>query len=492
MNTVTHLTKSCSQLTVCLLILIVPLKGVSQDSLETKVDRYVMEQMQKSFTPGIGIAVIKDGNVLLKKGYGLCNVELAVFTDPNSVFQLLSITKQFTAAAVMLLIQSGKLSMDSPVSKYLEGLPSSWRTITIRQLLTHTSGIVDLTDVHPYFEQIREDAPPMQLIKPLYKLDLLFQPGTQWRYSNTNYFLLGLLIEKLSGQTYERFLEQSLFEPLHMYATKVNDSRDVIPYRVSGYHWLGENAELEPQMISGYHGRKNILQNAIYISPTRLWAAGGLVSSVNDLVKWDSALTNHLLINKKSYEQMIQPGRLLTGLEVNYGLGNELFVIHGHRVAGHQGGGMAFNTCYLRFDDDRVSVIVLCNQTTGPSKQMATHIASLIIPGLQYDDSIHTTVEEPKKITEIFKAIIDKASKGEVDQRLFAEEASETANFIKRAGADFFKKQGELLSIRFLEESREGGKHIYVYRTRFKNATVLWNLEMNKEGKVLAINPMPE
>ncbi|MEP6595513.1 MAG: serine hydrolase domain-containing protein, partial [Ginsengibacter sp.] len=232
------------------------------------MEQYVMQEMQRTYTPGIAIGIVKDGKVILKKGYGLANVELAVFTDPNSVFQLLSITKQFTAAGVMLLVQSGKISLDAAVSKYLPTVPALWKSITIRNLLTHTSGIVDLTDVHPFFEQIREDAAPEPLLTPVFKLDLLFKPGTQWRYSNSNYFILAMIIEKVSGKSYKNFLEENIFKPLGMHATKINDLRDVIPYRVGGYHWLGENAEQEPEIISGYHGVKNVLQNAIYISPT--------------------------------------------------------------------------------------------------------------------------------------------------------------------------------------------------------------------------------
>jgi CubicO group peptidase (beta-lactamase class C family) len=465
----------------------------AQSSLESKVDNYVMQQMGKSFTPGVAVGIVRDGKVLLAKGYGLANVELAVFTDANSVFQLLSITKQFTAAAIMMLVQSGKLTLDEPVHKYLPDVPASWNSITIRNLLTHTSGIVDLTDVHPFFEQIREDATPWQLLTPVYKLDLVFKPGSQWRYSNSNYFILGMVIEKISGKSYIDFLQENIFIPLGMKSTKVNDLTDVIPYRVSGYHWLGENAEQEPSMISGYHGIKNVLQNAIYISPTREWAAGGIVSSINDLIKWDSALNNHILLNKASDEQMTNPAKLISGTEVNYGFGNELFTMRNHRVAGHQGGGMAFNTTYLRFINDNVSVIVFCNQTTGPSKQIASHIASFIIPGLEYDSLTQTVPgSESKDITEIFKTIISMARNGEVDKKLFADEAQETANFIQRAGADFFKQQGDLQSIQFLEDKQEGAKHIYIYRTRFKNSIVLWNIEFNKQKKVLAIIPKPE
>jgi CubicO group peptidase (beta-lactamase class C family) len=278
-----------------------------------------------------------------------------------------------------------------------------------------------------------------------------------------------------------------------MTATRLNDSREVIPYRVSGYHWLGEHAEQEPAFLTGYHGFKNVLQNAIYISPTRLWAAGAVVSTINDLIKWDAAWTNHLFLEPSSWQQMAAPGELASGTKVNYGFGNELFSLRDHRVAGHQGGGMAFNTTYLRLLDDHISVIVLCNQTTGPSKMMAIHIASILLPSLEYDTSnARPDVKEPKQVTAILKRVLEKARAGQVETSLFAAEGMETAHFIQRAGASYLKEQGELQSIQFLESRVEESRHIYIYRTIFTNAKILWTLECNNEGKIIAINPRPE
>src|SRR5437762_867324 len=257
----------------------------SQDSLRIKMDNYVMQQQQATMTPGVAVGVINHGKVLLAKGYGLSNVELATYTDANSVFQLLSVSKQFIATGIMLMVESGKISLNQSIMFYLPDVPSPWKNITVRHLLNHTSGIMDLTDIHPFFEQIREDATPQQLLEPVYKEQLLFPAGTQWRYSNSNYFLLGLIIEKISGKKLQDFLKINIFQPLGMTVTRMNDATDVIPYRVSGYNWIGEDAEKMPAMISGYHGIKNVLQNAIYISPTRVWAAGGIVSTVNDLIK---------------------------------------------------------------------------------------------------------------------------------------------------------------------------------------------------------------
>src|SRR5262249_8776151 len=160
-------------------------------------------------------------------------------------------------------------------------------------------------------------------------------------------------------------------------STRLVDYRDVISNRAAGYNWLGEDAEKLPAFISGFHGIKNVLQNAVYISPTRKWAAGAIMSTVNDLIKWEIALDTGRLFQKKTLEQMCRPAVLPTGEKPSYGLGQELRDVRGHRVAGHQGGGMAFNCTTYRCIDDKLAVIVLCNQTTAPSRNLAARIASL-------------------------------------------------------------------------------------------------------------------
>jgi CubicO group peptidase (beta-lactamase class C family) len=173
--------------------------------------------------------------------------------------------------------------VDETVPKYLPDSPAAWKDVTVRHLLSHTSGITDYTDIRPFFEMIRQDASPEELMRPVKERPLDFAPGTRSRYSNSNYFVLGMILEKVSGKKYADFLEERIFHPLSMMATRVNDMTDIIPNRASGYHWLGEDADKLPPFVSGYHGRKNVLQNAVYVSPTRKWAAGAVVSSVMDL-----------------------------------------------------------------------------------------------------------------------------------------------------------------------------------------------------------------
>ena len=353
------------------------------DSATNEIDSYVQQQLVARHVPGMSVGVLKAGKVVLAKGYGLANVELEVAATADTVYGLMSTSKQFLAAAVLLLVNQGKLGLNDSVTKYLTDAPAAWKGVTLHHLLAHTSGIPDYTGVQGFFANMRVDATPEQLIAPVESEPLLFTPGTGWRYSNSNYYLLGMMVEKVSGMSLAAFLTERLFQPLGMSQTRLNDLRDVIANRASGYQWIGENIDRPPPMVTGYHGRKNVLQNAVYISPTRLWAAGGVVSSVNDLIKWEQALAGGKLLGTRTVEMMSQPVVLNNGKQADYGYGNELGQIKGHHFAGHQGSGVGFNAALLRLVDDHMTVIVLCNQTTAPSLPIAMHIAGMYVADLR-------------------------------------------------------------------------------------------------------------
>jgi CubicO group peptidase (beta-lactamase class C family) len=446
--------------------------------------------MQTWHIPGVSIGVVREGKALLSKGYGFANLELGVSATADTVYEILSITKQFTAAAILVLMEEGKLGLDDRLTKYLPDSPAGWKEVTIRHLLTHTSGIMDFTDIPPFFEQLRLDATPDELLSAVKKRPLQFAPGTQWRYSNSNYYLLGQIIEKVSTKKYEDFLRERIFEPLEMKATRMTDYRDVTPNRAAGYNWLGEEVEQTPAIITGFRGNKNVLQNAIYISPTRKWAAGAIASSVNDLVKWDEALRTDKLLKKATREQMWTPAVLSTGQKTSYGFGNELRNLRGHHIAGHQGGGMAFDCTLYRFVDANLTVIVLCNQTTAPSRTMAAKIASFYLPDLgEPENGIEDT--EPN-VTALLRSVLTDSAQGKVDASLFSPGAQEMVNFIRKAGPGFLRHAGELESLTLLERRIEANQGGYRYRAKFQNKTVVWAFALTPDGKILGLQPSDE
>jgi CubicO group peptidase (beta-lactamase class C family) len=294
--------------------------------------------------PGAAVLVVKDGRVIYRGARGLANLELGVPLQPDMVFRLGSITKQFTAAAIMLLVADGRLALDDPIEKHLPGYPTQGHTITIEHLLTHTSGIQSYTDMPGWMEsKIRNDMTVQELIDGFKREPMQFAPGRQFRYNNSGYVLLGAIIEKVSGTTYEKFVTDRIFTPLGMTSTYYGSNEPLIAKRVDGYTRDGE-----------------VTKNARYLSMTQPYAAGSLVSSVDDLARWDAALTAGTLLTPSQLERMWRPYTPADGKPSRYGYGFGVSTMRGRPVVEHGGGIHGFSTYALRMPEDRVYVAVLC------------------------------------------------------------------------------------------------------------------------------------
>ena len=258
-------------------------------------------QLKRHQIPGISLAICRDGRSCAPQGYGLANVELDVPVRPETVFQTGSVGKQFTAMAVMMLVDEGKLGLDDPISKYFPGAPATWKDITVRHLLTHTSGIKDWegkTDL-----DYRKDYTEDELVQVAMKLPPDFAPGTQWSYSNTGYVLLGILVHKVSGKFYGDFLAERVFTPLGMQSTRIISESDIVRNRAAGY-----------TIESGK------LQNQEWVSPSlNTTADGSLYTTTLDMAKWDAALWARRFVKPESYEAMWSPVKLRDGTTYPYG-----------------------------------------------------------------------------------------------------------------------------------------------------------------------------
>ena len=212
---------------------------VSGGDQSAAVDRFIAEQMRQFHIPGLSLAVVRDGKTIKTQGYGLANVELKAAASPSTVYEIGSITKQFTATAVVMLAEENKIKLDAPIGDYLADIPAAWKMVTVRQLLNQTSGIREYfnDDVPDLLKAAHYPATKEQILKPATDAPLNFQPGESYNYSNTNYYLLGLIMEKTSGATYGDFLRARIFAPLGMTATRFNDHRIVIENRAAGYDW---------------------------------------------------------------------------------------------------------------------------------------------------------------------------------------------------------------------------------------------------------------
>jgi CubicO group peptidase (beta-lactamase class C family) len=347
---------------LCLALLLVTPGAAGQDVPADRIDAYVRDQMASQHIPGIAIAVVRKGTIALAKGYGLANVEHQVAVKPETVFQSGSVGKQFTATAVMLLVEQGRLSLDDPITKYLPEGATRWKNIRIRHLLSHTGGTTD----YPENFNFRRDYTEQALVKRAAAIPLAFAPGTKWSYSNIGYLLLGVIIHRVTGEFYGDFLEKNVFEPLGMVTTRIIGEADIIPNRAAGYRLV-----------------KGDLKNQEWVSPTlNTTADGSLYLSVLDLAKWDASLYTDRIVKAGSLKRMWTPVTLTSGNTHPYGFGWALGDVRGHRLVEHGGAWQGFKSAIVRFPDDGLTVILLANLAQTDPTRLAHGIAALIDPAL--------------------------------------------------------------------------------------------------------------
>jgi len=331
--------------------------------LVARIDQ-LLQKTYPAGEPGAAVLVERDGQVLLRQGYGMANLEISVPIRPEMVFRIGSITKQFTAVAVLKLAEQGKLGLDDEITKYLPDYPTHGQRITIENLLTHTSGIKSYTSLAEWRKRIREDLSVAQIVDLFKDQPADFAPGEKWLYDNSGYFLLGAIVEKVTGKPYADWMAETLFTPLGLTHTTYGADAPIVPGRVAGY-------EGEP----GYY------QNASYISMTHPYAAGALVSTVDDLDRWARALAAGTLVRKDLLDRMTTSYHLKNGRPTGYGYGLGLWSYAGHRVVEHNGGINGFTTALLTMPDDHLVVVVLSNNADHqPSPDdVSLRIAAIII-----------------------------------------------------------------------------------------------------------------
>jgi len=317
--------------------------------------------------PGAAILVSKGGRVILRKAYGMASLELGVPMQPEHVFALASISKQFTAAAILKLAEAGKLALDDDITKYLPTYPTHGARVTIEHLLTHTSGLSGLSETSDLRAVATQDSPLVDVLGDWVKdLPPDFAPGERWAYSNWGYSLLGAIVERASGMSYASYVEQALFAPAGLAHTFYNDRRRITPLRVPGYELQGD------QVV-------NITQ-----SRARQFLPGGaasLASTVDDLATWDEALRSDRVLSKASRDRLFTSFRLNDGTLTNYGYGWDLGTYNGRRVQEHAGGTTGFLGYLVRMPDEGVFVAVLSNRSflTPPMQALAHRIAAIAL-----------------------------------------------------------------------------------------------------------------
>jgi CubicO group peptidase (beta-lactamase class C family) len=316
------------------ILLFLPAIAIAQ---EDKTDDFIRAELKRQNIPGLSLAIIKDGKIIKAKGYGVANIALKTPASEKTVYKIASVSKQFIASGIMLLVQEGRLRADDPINMYLEGAPASWEPITIRHLLTHTAGLVREA---PGFDglKVQTDA---DVLQSAYSVPLRFAPGEKWEYSNTGYFALAEIIHKVTGQPWTQYLDEKVFRPAGMSSTRPTNAGERLPNKALGYN-DNDRLIMAPEW-------------------TALRPSGAFLSTVLDLAKWDAVLYTNKVLTEATRRQMWAPVTLNDGTSYPYGFGWFVDTFRNRRVVHHSGGMLGFRAQFARFIDDGLSIVVVMN-----------------------------------------------------------------------------------------------------------------------------------
>jgi CubicO group peptidase (beta-lactamase class C family) len=428
--------------------------------LVSKIDRAAHDVLNETGVPSASVAIVREGAIAYLQSYGDARLEPKTPAKSDMRYSIGSISKQFTAASMLLLQEDGKLSLDDPVGKYIPNLTRA-NEVTIRQLLSHTSGYQD------YWPQ---DYVPPFMLQPITSEKILemwarkpldFDPGTRWQYSNTNYVIAGVIVEKVSGMPLLQFLQARIFNPLAMKSVANIDQEKLGDTDATGYMRYG----LGPLRRAPKEGKG------------WLFAAGELAMPAADLVRWDLSVMDQKLLKPASYQELETEVRLRNGVGTQYGLGVDVTLFSNHRMLSHGGEVSGFTTQNNVFPDDRAAVVVLTNQDAAPaSGELARRISTLILTTV--DSSAHAKTEQARKIFEGLQH-------GTLDRSLFTDNAN--SYFNEQALKDFDSSLAPLgvpLEFSQVNQSLRGGMTLRVFKIRFREKELrAWTYEM-PDGKL--------
>ena len=329
--------------------------------LSTADEQYVdsiMNFYYKPDAPGAVLLIAKNGQPVYRKAYGVASLELNVPNKPENVFRIGSMSKQFAAVCILKLAQEGRLNLQDDIRKYLPDYNSHGRVITIENILTHTSGIIDAQNKPDFLKRMRTDQSHDDLLNSFMPDSLLFEPGTDWHYSNSNYELTGFIIEKVSGMALRDYLQQNIFQPLEMTHTYVSSDDSIFVNLVNGY-----------DKIAGKY------RPAIFLSSTWEYAAGDILSNVDDLLKWDNALYTDKIVKQEWLQKAWKPFLLKNGVSANYGFAWSSNTLNGLQFIEHAGGINGFNSDGIHIPKQHLYIAILSNTTAWWSPAVASPIA---------------------------------------------------------------------------------------------------------------------
>jgi D-alanyl-D-alanine carboxypeptidase len=439
-----------------------------------KVDDYIYSQLKKRKIPGASVSILHKNRLVKARGYGLANVELRTPATRHTVYEIGSISKQFTATLTMLLITERRLALQDPVSKYLK-IPDHWNSLTIKDLLSMTSGIRGHAEI-PHFS-MRSDYTDEEFIRLFWDEPLAIRPGEAYYYTSTGYNLLAMIIEKVSGRSFEELLEERIFKPVGLRNTRVKEFSEVVRNRADGYYlgWTGEYRKSEPHR------------------PKVLTASGGVLSSVMDLARLDRALNNYRLLTREQTRMMWTPVELNNGLTYPYGFGWFVNQFRGHRMVYHSGGMPGFTAMFAKYLDDNLTVIVLTNLYNAKADQIARGIADHYVRGLSTTSLRARPDPDPPFTSRLTQALNDLYA-GRRSALLLPDLVSNTPVSKK---AEISSHLRSLKAIQFLEKEnvktlriyRNGAHIFYIYRYRLMTSdeSYFYTVELSADGRLAGL-----
>ena len=435
-------------------------------SLESKIDKILKDQFKSNET-GVSALVAKDGKVIYRKAFGKANLELDVDMTPENVFEVGSITKQFTSVAILMLLEEGKLSLEDDITKFISDYPTNGKKITIHHLLTHTSGIKSYTSMQGFGKVMTIDKSPLIFIDFFKNEPMDFDPGEKYKYNNSGYFILGYIIEKVSGIPYPKFIKERIFDKINMNSSYYGSHSEVIKNRASGYRKKG-----------------NTFFNAQYISLKLPYAAGSIMSTVDDMLKWQTAITTDVFVKEETIDKAFTNYTLNNGDKINYGYGWSIDELNGVPTIEHGGAIPGYLSMGIFVPSKNVYAIVFSNCGCQSPTNTALKIAALTIdkPMFELDNKIKLSTEQLNKWVGSYK--FDNGVVRNIilkEGQLYSKREGSSKSFkIHPTTPNNFSFEDGFISYNF---SRKKGNKVTLFKNRINNVKGVFVEKNDPKGK---------
>jgi CubicO group peptidase (beta-lactamase class C family) len=450
------------------------LAGLTEAEIARRVQTVLDSLEGRPEFVGLSVAVARGDQVIVDRGLGLADIEWNQPADAETVFRIGSVTKQFTAAAIMKLVEQGKLTLDDPLARYVPDFDTGGRTVTIRQLLNQTSGIPNYTAQPEFISKgVALDLSPHDLLQYVAGKPFVFEPGQGWQYSNTNYYLLGMIVEKVSGESYAEYLDDAFFKPLGLAHTLYGFEGRLIPKRAQGY-------ALDPD--------RRVRSNDQPMSMLNPGAAGALVSTAGDLVRWQIALTDGRAVSPDSFRQMITSTVQTGNGNSAYGFGLGVEELEGQRRITHGGGINGFNSSLTWLPDAALRVAVISNSQDLPSPW----VEGRIVMALTSNDPLPALRTTPQPGAEAaLRKLIEGQANGTPDYETMSPQLAEAVRVQLPQLQPLFQRTGAIKAITFVRTDLDG---LDTYRVDFaKGGAAMFSIFLLPDGKIATsfFRPVP-